>query len=60
MQNYFGLIGCEEYKLIRNCKGEIRAETCNCDLIGCFCCAKSCNCYLIGYSRSANVVIVRD
>ena len=27
-------------QLIRNCTGEIRAETCNCDLIGCFCNAK--------------------
>ena len=29
--------------------GKIPAETCNCDLIGCFCHSKSCNCYLIGY-----------
>ena len=27
-------------QLIRNCTGEIRAKTCNCDLIGCFCYAK--------------------
>ena len=38
-----------ETQLIRNCTGEIRAKTCNCDLIGRFCHAKSCNCYLIGY-----------
>ena len=29
-------------QLIRNCTGEIRAKTCNCDLIGCFCRAKTC------------------
>ena len=30
-------------QLIRNCTGEIRAKTCNCDLIGYFCRAKTCN-----------------
>ena len=36
-------------QLIRNCTDEIRAKTCSCHLIGCFCRAKGCNCHLIGY-----------
>ena len=36
-------------QLIPNCTGEIRAKTCNYDLIGCFCRAKSCNCCLTDY-----------
>ena len=41
-------------QLIRNCTGEIRAKTRNCDLTGCFCRARSCNCCLIGYFCRAN------
>ena len=47
-------------QLIRNCTGEIRAKTCNCDLIGCFCRAENRNCCLIGYFCGAKLVIVRD